>query len=768
MMDRILSLVAVAILAAGSLAAQAGEYANDVEQLGDEALRSTALERIARGGADAFDDLLVGLRQDPDEPGISSQEAARRQLRRTSCVRLLGAIGDTRASGDILELLRANRAPDSQHPWLAGTCALALGSIWGTKEDSEDRREIVDELAGLAADEEAQTVSRWGALRGLAKLSAGLETAQAVLATDSPVELKSAAIEIMSAAGIGVEGLDLEPLEALWLSFQESEDKTEGAGLAFQALMAAVQLGSEVAVTGLVEVAVKPEYGRFDAIRKQAMRMLAEDPVRDSAITTLVGMFKSEAGAQHRRQVAQAMGEFGAEGVAAFLGISGAEPPEGEPETYYSDLVDNHLTHLGGEDALRAFAAAYRDLGEDLEHLRPKLVQHMLDNRDRLDSDGLGLLREVADDMRLEAPLRAGSIGAYAEMRGLESFDDLARWAESEEPAIRRQAVDQLGRSYIPLVRSEPLLIAALASEGEDFAATRRVALLGLQRSRDREHLPLFLERMDPETEASADVRMAAIQAVNTYRANARIRDDEIFPAIRARLSDESDAVRAESMRVTVVMAQRMGESSLAVELVEQGLNDESVDVRAQAYAQVPNVRGQISAEKIHNAALREESARLRGQAVTAIARLGNFGEGDTRRSIIDLAFRVLRDGTIDRDATMVLTGAGQAGEFNNVSTRARELIDTYADEGTRDYGRIAPLIDVLIGIQDNAYFTRMKELGKLPDVTVRRKAVEYIRQFGDSDDLPWLRELLAMEDRASRGSVDIIEDTISYIEDRG
>jgi hypothetical protein len=761
-------LLAVCVLAAGSLAAQAGEYANDVDQLGDETLRTTAIERIARAGADAFDDVLIGLRQDPDEPGISSQEAARRQLRRTACVRLLGAIGDTRASQDILELLRANREPDSQHPWLAGTCALALGMIWSDEEPSDERNQIVEELTSLAGNEEAATVSRWGALRGLASLGAGLEIAQAVLSQDHPDELRSAAIEVIAVAGVGVAELDLEPLLAIWEGFRHSEDQTKGAGLAFQAVMAAARLGSEPALHGVAEIAVKPEYARFEGIRKAAVRLLSSEDLRARAITTLVDMFKAEESGPYRRQVAQAMGEFGAEGVAAFLNISGTEAPEGEVETFYADLVDNHLTHLGGEDALRAFVAAYKVLDEELEHLRPKLVRHMLDNRDRLDAAGLDLLREVADDTRLEAPVRASSIGAYSEMRGLESFDDLARWAESEEPAIRGQAVDQLGRSYIPLVRSEPLLIAALASEGEEFASTRRVALLGLQRSREREHLPRFLERMDPEVEPDANVRMAAIQAVNTFRTNARVRDDEIFPAIRARLADENDAVRAEAMRVTVVMAQRMGESSLAVELVEQGLNDESTDVRAQAYAQVANVTGQLNAEVVHNAALREDTSRLRGQAIVAISRMRNYGEGDTRKSIIDLAFNVLRDGTFDRDAVSVLSAAGQGGEFNNVSLRARELINDYAEEGTRDYGRIPALIDVLVGIQDNGFFTRIKELGKLPEVTVRRKAVEYVRRFGGADDLPWLRDLMAMDDRAARGSRDIIEDTITELEDRG
>ena len=112
----------------------------------------------------------------------------------------------------------------------------------------------------------------------------------------------------------------------------------------------------------------------------------------------------------------------------------------------------------------------------------------------------------------------------------------LLRVAGGEDGVIRAQAVQNLGRTYIPLKNSRELLVEALKSAGDDFAKSRQNALQGLQRSDDRELLPLFLAALSPEQEPNAEVRNTALNALDTYRRNARVREDDVVEAVRARL----------------------------------------------------------------------------------------------------------------------------------------------------------------------------------------------------------------------------------------
>jgi len=752
------------VMCVGLAGVAQARFAEDVEQLGHRQTQSGAIERLARAGADAFDDLLEGLKQDPNEEGISADVTARRHMVRTACAQLLGALGDTNASATLLELLRENRAADSAYPAFGGSCARALGQIWSDKDDSPQRREVVTELAGIAADSSLKTVTRWGALRGLAAMRTGAEVAVPLLSDDVEQVLRSAAMEVLAAAGRGDAAGNLIEI---WNGYRTGESAHYTHPLGLQALFAAARLGHEGAVAGLVDVATMAEFATLDALRKEAVRLMRADGLRASAIAGLVNVFIDGDRATQHRQAAQTLGEFGADGVAAYLAISEREAPEGKEETHYRDLVDRHLTNLRSDSALSAFVAAYGSVDAENSALRGKIIDHLLNNRNQLKEDGIALFRAAADDESLESPKRASCINAYAESRGSESFDDLSRWATSDVGVIRAQAVQNLGRNYIPAQRSQPLLIEALKSEGDDFVNTRRNALQGLQRSADKELLPVFLERLDPEKESSAEVRTAAVRAIDAWRSVARVRDDEVFPSIRARLADEDETVRAAAIRVTVMMAQRMGENRLAVEVVEQGLNDESEDVRIQAYAQITSVATDIDAEKVFNAALLEESPRLQGQALQAVARLRKYGEGETRRKLIDLAFRVLSDRTYERDAVSVLRGTGEGAEFNNVSGRVRGLIEEYTTGGRQEYDRVPALIDVLIGINDNVYFTKIKELARVPNVQLRRKCVEYVQQFGTRDDLPWLRELMDRSDSAAPAVRSNIEDAISMLEGR-
>lgn len=769
-------LILSVIVLATSLSA--GEFEADVKDLADPIKRSGAIEKLAKAGADAFDDLLAGLKQDPDATDINAEEKANRSTRRLECARLLGAIGDTRASAPLKELLVANAVESPPYPLLGGACAAALGRVWAGKDKSAEVAEIITELGRIAAEGKLDKRVRWGALHGLAALKSGADVA-ANIAFDTTAQtlLRVAAIEVLAAAGHKPAA---ENLLDLWLTQRLgpkdeagerkgalAKDYTKPLGMA--ALFALATLEDTRAIDGLVDVATMNEFAALVALRSHVVRLMQPKSLREGAISALSGLIKDEKKVTQHQRAAQTLGEFGAEGVTAFLAIADLPAPEGKPETHWRDVVDRHLASLSSEDALKAFVAAYRALsGEEKDKkLRDKVIGHLLNHRNSLKADGINLLKEAADDASLESPRRAECINAYAESRGKDSFADLERWVKSDDGVIRAQAVQNLGRSYIPLKKSKDLLVAAAKSEGEAFAKARQNALQGLQRSDDKELLPLFLDALSPEKEPSAEVRNAALAAIDSFRRSARIKDEEVLPAIEARMGDPDAMVRASAIKFGVITAQRMGETKKAVAMVERGLTDSAPDVRSAAYAQVAMVASDIDAAKVIDAVLKEETPKQQGEGVRAASRLTAWGEGDKRRSLIDVALNLLANQVHEYDASELLKKVlvNDGPNFNYASGKVRERVDKLTTGDVKEYHRVPVLIEILIAMKDEGYAKRIQELAEVPNVQLRRKCVDYIVEFGIKSDIDWLRKLRDRTDSAAESVRTHIDDAIRKLE---
>lgn len=758
----------------------AGEFETDVKDLADPIKRTGAIEKLAKAGSDAFDDLLQGLEQDPDATDINAEEKANRSTRRLECARLLGVIGDTRASAPLKELLKANAVENAAYPLLAGACAASLGRLWGGKDASLERAEVVADLSNIAADAKLDKRVRWGALHGLAAMKTGADVAGAIAFDKAAdVSLRVAAIEVLAAARHSAAA---DRLLDEWLTQRvgpkdeagerkgaQAKDYSKPLGMA--ALFALAGLEDSRAVEGLVDVATMNEFSSLVALRSQAVRLMQPKSLRGAAIAALSGLIKDEAKPTQHQRAAQTLGEFGAEGVTAFLGIADLPVPEGKPETHWRDLVDRHLASLSSEDALKAFVAAYRALGgeEKDKKLRDKVIGHLLNHRNTLKAEGINLLKEAADDATLESPRRAECINAYAENRGKDSFADLERWVKSEDGVIRAQAVQNLGRSYIPLKKSKELLIAAARSEGETYAKARQHALQGLQRSDDKELLQLFLDALSPEKEASAEVRNAALSALDSFRRSARIKDEEVLPAMEARLGDPDALVRSSALKFGVITAQRMGESKKAVGMVERGLTDNAADVRSAAYAQVAMVASDIDSAKVIDAVLKEDTPKLQAEGVRAAARMSAWGEGEKRRSLIDLGLSLLANQSHEYDAGELLKKVlvNDGPNFNHASAKVRERIEKLTTGETKEYHRVPLLVEILIAMKDEGYAKRIQELAEVPNVTLRRKCVDYIVEFGIKSDIDWLRKLRDRTDSAAESARTHIDDAIRKLESK-
>jgi hypothetical protein len=770
-------ILVVAILFSPVLAA--GEFEQDVKDLGDTAKRLAAVEKLAKAGSDAYDDLLDGLKQDPDAEGISADEKAQRRQRRLDCARLLGSIGDTRAAATLTEQFKALAIENTTDAKFAGACASAIGRIWGAKEGAE-RTVAVAEFEKAAANSALEMRVRWGALRGLESMGVGGTTAAAI-ATDAnaALPLRVAAIRVLVEAGHKESAgqlLDIWETQNLGPKNDEgtranpdAAKRTSALGLA--ALYALSAFNDERAVPGLVDVTTLSVFGVLRSQVKHAQDLMQRSELKPKALDALVEVLKDDTKSPQYLRASQTLGEFGSDGVKAFLSVADVAPPEGKPETHYRDRVDQNLRFLTNEKALNAFAAAYRDLPDDEQgiKLREKIVEHMLNHRQQLKTQGHNLLRDAADNDKLKEPQRAQCIGAYAEAKGKDSLPDLKRWVKSENGAIRAQAVDSLGRTYIPLKDSKDLLVEAAKSEGDDFANTRKNALKGLQRSDDKALLPIFIDALNPEKEPNGEVREAALTALDSYRRSARVKDDDVFPAVKARIEDADSKVRATAIRIGVNMAQLMGQMSAGVEMVEKGLADSIEDVRVVAYQQVSTVSKDIKAAKVIEAALTEQSHRLKGEAVTALSRMTEWGEGETRRKVLDIGLEMLK--TPDRNyyAADLLKKASDAANFNHVTEQVRAQINDLADT-QKQYDRIPTLLDVLIALDDSWDFDRIMELGAIANGPLRRKCADFIAKFGTARDIPLLKDLQNRTDATGNddGVRKHIDTAIQTLQDRG
>lgn len=782
-MKHCLLIWTLAALAAISLAA--GDYADEVKNLGDKNKRSAAIEALAKAGGDAFEDLLDGLNENPDEAGISADAKAERSARRLECARLLGGLDDTRASADLARLLEAQAVESPAYPWLGAACANAQGRLWAGKAAGADRNATVGSLKLYAADAKLDNRLRWGALHGLAHMKEGAEIASPML-TDAELDqlLRSAAIEVVVA---GRHAASADALLDLWESQRlgpagedgkrsgaVSRDYTKPLGL--QALFGLGAMGDKRAVDGLVDVCTLNEFAAYAALRDEAVRLMKSDALIAEALTSLVATFKDVDKPTARSRAAQTLGEFGARGVTAFLDVAdddAPKPKEGEPEDkyaadHYAKEVDAHLTSLRSDEALTAFVEAYGKLPAESKSLRQKIIDHLLNNRNSLKEASLALFRTAAGDDSLEAPKRAQAVNAWAEAKGKESFDDLARWAKHADGVIRAQAVQNLGRSYIPLAKSLPLLKEALADKGADFAKARENAIQGLQRSDDKELLPLFIESLDPEKETSGEVRNTALKSIDVYRRNARVDDEQVFAAVKGRVTDPDENVRASAVRIASTMAQRMGNRTEGVEIIEKALADAGKEVRLQAYGQVVLVASDIKVDKVIGAALLEETPDLKGNAVQALSGLSAFGDNtEQQQRLVDLALGVIDDRVRENAAKDLLGKLGQGALFNYTSDKVRARIEALTGGERKEYAKAPVLVRTLVAIHDDTYFGNVQTLAEVPNVELRRACIEYIKAFGTKNDLPFLRTLKDRTDAAAQSVRAEIEAAITAIENR-
>ncbi len=760
----------------------AGEFEQAVADLGDTARRAAAVETLAKAGNDALEDLLDGLKQDPDETDadLSATVKAERRLRRHECARLLGTLRATDAVATLSDYLKTLAVVDSSDPDFAAACASALGRICG-KDKQTERATAVPELERIAGDDKLSPIIRWGALHGLEAMGAGGEVAAPLVTNvDMALPVRVGAIRTVVAAG---RKQSADDLHGIWQDQHLGSADEEGnrsnpdaamrtSALGLTALHGLALLEDSRAVSGLVDFATMPEYAALRSLREEAVRLMQLPSLKTQALQRLTEVLKDDATAVQHDRAAQTLGEFGADGVTAFLGVAEAPPPEGKPETHYRDRVDRFLPSLNAEEALSAFATAYRTLpaSETSKKLRDKIIEHLLQNRHNLQPEVIALLREAADDAEnLEPPRRATCINVYADNRGKDSFEDLKRWAASDEPVIRAQAVDNLGRNYIPLKDSKPLLTEAAKSPGEEFSKARVNALRGLQRSDDKELLSLFVDALSPEKEPSAEVRSAALTALDSYRAAARIRDDEIFPVVKGRLGDPDHSVRAAAVRVTVTTAQRLGETKAAVEAVEQALGDIHEDVRSAGYQQMMTVATGVTPKKVVDAALKEEATRMKSEAATALSRLSAWGHAESTRKVWEFGVDLLKSPAHVYNAAELLKKAqNDPTNFTYITGEVRSLIDEMTASSTAQHSRVAPLLDVLIALKDEGYFKRVLELSEISDVTLRRKCVDFISTFGTIKDVAHLKALRDRTDAAANATRDHINRAIQTLEDRG
>lgn len=754
----------------------AGPHADNVKDLGDSSRRSAAFETIAKAGDEAFEDLLEGLGQNPDEDGVSATTKAERSNRRLACARLIGGLRDTRASAKLLEIFNANAIETSAYPELAGACATSLGRLWAEKPASADRAAVIDALKAAAVNDKLLKQIRWGALHGLTHLKAGADVAAPMISADGELALREAAIDVIVAARHTASAdalLDLWETQRLGPKGEDGNrsgavaaDYTKPLGV--HALLALAALDDARSVAGLVDLATLANFAGHPTWREAAQKQMKRDVLRAKSIEALAAVFKDDEKPTQHRDAASAMGECGADGVTAFLAISDTPVPEGKPETHFKDRVDRNLSSLRSESALKAFVEAYGKIAAEKKDLRGRVIDHLLNNRTMLKKEGIELFRTAADDASLESPKRAQCINAFAETRGKDSLADLERWIKSEDGVIRAQAVQNMGRNYIPLNKSKPHLIEAMKSPGDDFAKARENALQGLQRSDDKELKQLFIDALDPAKESSALVRNAALRAIDTWRRNAKVSDDDVFPAVKARAQDTDADVRATAIRIGVTFALRMGQKTTVAELVSNGLTDESKDVRLQAYGQVAVVGSDIDANKLITAALGETDLQSKAEAVMALSRLDKFEDKARHEKIADLAFSVLEQPGRESSAIELLGRLTEdGGPFTYVSDKARKQIDTFTTGAEQRYDRVPSLVRLLIRIKDNVFFKKIEEMAKLPNVELRRACVDYIVTFGTREDANFLRTLRDMTDATAQQVAGHIDDGIRKLQDK-
>ncbi|MCC6151067.1 MAG: HEAT repeat domain-containing protein [Planctomycetes bacterium] len=859
-MKRTLTLAFAALCFTTSM--YAGDFKNSVSELGDPVKRPGAVAKLGEAGADAFDDLLEGLKTDVDAEKDAVKQGNLRQVRIT-CARLLGELRDSRATADLLKLLRDEKARASIDT--SESCAIALGKIAASKPDAAGSADAVAEIRKLAADEKSGHKLRCAALTALAELKQGGEIALPLLKEDVDAAVRFAAVIVV---GASKHAAAADALFAIWdQQFKDADTKKHSDALGIAALFALASFRDERSVQALINVATLPEFELNASYRDLAKGYLKEQSAK--AIPILVEIFKDDTKGGSYAPTVRLLADFGPDGVRALVALAKLDaneieanqltlwdenrdggvsldeykkkyaPTKAELDSEFAardknknskleaDEVDAaELTawdvnkdgavdaaefsagfKLGEAKLAEAFAKLDANKDSKLEHVvkytsrvegqlgllmednalqavmdawrampaedsgRKLLMRKLLLQRPRI---ALDLFREVAGDEKVEAAQRAQAIDAYAEVKGKDSFEDLKAWSdEKNPPEVRRAATRNLGREFVPLSKSEELL--KLKTTDPD-AETRMTALRGLQRSDKKENAEVFVKRLAEDSEAS--VRRAALEALEQFNNNAKLEGAGIYEPVKKAFNEDKDAtVRAQALRLAVILAEQAGDNNATKYMVAKAISDSEMVVRTQVYTLMyrPNVKSQVDVKKLLEVVLRETEFQGRGDAVQALSYLDadkwadNTLDSKQLAAVVDLALSVLADRRSPFTVTLLGNFSSKGIQFTRISEKTVAMLKEALKGSAADFGRVASCLEVLtkVKVKDKDSFDLARQAAKLASYDARLAAVRFIQENGDKGDVAFLRELQNMGDATSSSMRHIIDEAIKTLEAR-
>ncbi len=857
-MKRTLTLAFAALCFTSTLFA--GDFKKSVEDLGDQNLRPAAIAKLGEAGADAYDDLLEGLKTDVEAEKDAVKAANKSQIR-LACARLLGELRDSRATADLLRLLKDEKTRGFLG--LADACSIALGKIAAAKPEAAGSADAVAEIKRIAADEKSGHKLRYAALTALAELKTGGEIAQPFLKEGTDDAVRFAAV---MAIGASKHKAAADELFAIWdKQFKDADTKKHSDALGMAALFALANFGDDRATSALIGVATLPEFELNASYRDMAKGFLKEQAAK--AIPLLVEIVKDDNKGASYAPAVRLLGDLGAAAVRALLDLAKLDANEiddkqlaqwdenrdgnvtleefkkkytAEPkviEAAYKALDKNNDAKLDATEVdaavlaekddnkdggitLAEFSAHYKvaddKLGEEytkldtdknakLEHVvkytsrvegqlgllvEDSALQAVMDAWRALPAEDAGrkilmrklllqrpkvaldLFREVAGDDKVEAMQRAQAIDAYAEVKGKDAFEDLKAWcAEPNPPEVRRAATRNLGREFVPLSKSEEILKQKLT---DPDAETRLTALRGLQRSDKKENVEVFVKRLAEDTEAS--VRRTALETLEQFNMNAKLDGEGIYePVKKAFYEDKDSTVRAQALRLGVILAEQKGDNNATKDMIAKGLEDKDQVVRSQVYTLMyrPNVKSQIDTKKLVEAVLKESEFQGKGDGVQALSYLDaeKWGDAslseDQRKAVTDLALSVLADRRSPFVATLLGKLKDKGGQFTRISDKTQALLGDALKATNPDYGRIASCLEVLNNIKDTSTgaFDLARKAAKLPNYESRVAAIRFIQTNGDKGDVAFLRELQNMGDATASSVKRVIDEAIGALE---
>lgn len=743
------------LLAAGFTGALwAGDYVDEVKDLGDNNKSVKAYENIVKGGDDAIADVLEGFKEEHVEDAVKNAAIT---ARIHDCARILGQIGDKTAVEPLLERVKAESSTEGKYIEIGADSARSLGKVLGRIGDHPKRGDALTELKRLAGGENIDVKLRFGAMEALRDMREGGEEVAKFLDSDNR-HLQYAAIEVVVSSG---HKASADKLLALWDA--QIKPETEGGNVPLKRLQSAVGLaalfglaswGDKRASAGLVFVATKPEYSSMATVRTQAREHLnASSDLKAEGIKVLTEILKDDKATNRYSPASVTLGELGADGVKAFLSLAdGVE--DAEVKKKLEERIRSQMVQLNDESALSGFASAYRK-AESGSKLRVAILKHLLRNRNAVSEADLVLFMEIADDTKVEAPDRASAINAWADLKGRDALDDLKRWIADGEGVVRAEAYEAMGRSYIPISVSTEFLKKALT---DDYVESRINALRGLRRSTDEKLLDVFVERMDPEKEKDAKVRREAVMSLESFKRNAKLSDEDVLEPIQGRLKDIDADVRSQAVRIVVDMLSRSEDIEAASKVVEDALKDKDPNVRAQAYGQVVMVATSIDPKVVVDAAADETDNRAMGEAVVAVNNLSELPDENVE-PLVNLSFRAFDNRARRSMAVELLGKLAKKGQFTKIAKRAEAAInERYDADGNKDLSGCAPYVKVLSTIGDDSQFDLVKKLAEENNIELRRECVAYIQQNGAKEDIKYLKTLREKTDSASysvRGAID-------------